>query len=64
MDLNEQYARHQRLLIRASRTSTALCKDAINGAAAVLAGRIAVHQRHLGAAAAPGWDSLAIGAAA
>jgi hypothetical protein len=64
MDLNKHYARHQRLLMRASHASTAACKDAINGAAALLARRIAVHQQNLGASAAPGWDSIAIGAAA
>jgi hypothetical protein len=64
MDLNQHYARHQRLLMRAARASTAACQDALHGSAALLAGRIAIHQRGLGAAAAPGWSSIAPGVAA
>jgi hypothetical protein len=64
MDLNQHYARHQRLLMRAARASTAACKDALRDSAALLAGQIAIHQHGLGAAAAPGWNSIAPGAAA
>jgi hypothetical protein len=56
MDLNFQYARHQRSLMLAQSSS---CRDErrrMLDRAALIAGSIATHQTNLGAAAATGWS--------
>ena len=59
MDLNSQYFRHQRTLMRAAATSCAGQRRNLLGEAAVIAGTIAGHQRGLGASASTGWRLVA-----
>lgn len=59
MDLNSQYFRHQRMLMRAAATGCAGQRLTLLGAAAAIAGTIAGHQHDLGASAATGWSLAA-----
>ncbi|MEY4238685.1 MAG: hypothetical protein RL339_1286 [Pseudomonadota bacterium] len=59
MDLNSQYSRHQRALMRAAATACAGQRSNLLGEAAVIAGTIAGHQHGLGASAANGWRLVA-----
>ena len=59
MDLNSQYFRHQRTMMRAAATGCAGPRRNLLGAAAEIAGSIAGHQHGLGAAAAAGWRLVA-----
>ena len=59
MDFNHLYSAHQLQLVKAARAPNARFRRAHVAAAAHLAGRIGRAQRALGAAAAPGWETLA-----
>jgi len=59
MDLNSQYFRHQRTLMRAAATGCANLRDTLLGEAAAIARAIAGHQHGLGASAAKGWGLVA-----
>lgn len=59
MDLNSQYFRHQRTLMRAAAAANAGQRRTLLGEAAGIARIIAGHQHRLGAAASTSWSLLA-----
>jgi hypothetical protein len=59
VDFNRFYSDHQVLLVRAARAPSAGFRHTHVTAASRLAGQIGRAQRALGAAAAPGWETLA-----
>ena len=59
MDLNSQYFRHQRALMRAAASDCAGQRRTLLGHAAGIARSIAGHQNVLGASASTGWSLLA-----
>lgn len=60
MDLNRLYFDHQMLLLRARIAGAGQARQAHETAARRLAGRIGSFQRRSGAAAALGWETLAL----
>ncbi|MFZ5743052.1 MAG: hypothetical protein ACOY7T_01045 [Pseudomonadota bacterium] len=59
MDLNSQYFRHQRTLMRAAASDCAGQRGTLISEAAAIARSIAGHQTGLGAAASTGWSLIA-----
>lgn len=59
MDLNFQYARHQRSLMLAQSSTCGDERRRMLDRAALIAGSIASHQTNLGATAATGWSLAA-----
>ncbi len=59
MDLNSQYFRHQRALMRAAASGCSSERQTLLGHAAGIARSIASHQHQLGASASTGWSLMA-----
>lgn len=59
MDLNSQYFRHQRTVMRAAAAACSGQQRTLLGEAAGIARTIAGHQHRLGAPASAGWSRLA-----
>lgn len=63
MDLNKEYAAHQRALMRADSAATTDDRRAHLAQASCIAGRISTFQQQLGAAAACVWSMAQVSAA-